>query len=141
MHSSTENSANGSSSPRRKGAWRPALAALPLASVILFLSGVIPPPHCLVHATAGLYCPSCGTWTAFRNLLLGDFGGALAANPIFPYWFFLYGLLFLQASLSLGGFAWSPGRDYLRCVSRNRSLVYLHAAAFAVIAAYENLAR
>lgn len=55
-----------------------AAAAIGLAWVLFAL----PTPRCLFHAVTGLPCPTCGGTRCVRSLIAGDFGTALAWNPM-----------------------------------------------------------
>jgi hypothetical protein len=55
------------------------LAAL-LATAWLF-SGIAT-PRCLLHATSGIPCPTCGMTRATWHLLRGEIGAAFLLNPL-----------------------------------------------------------
>lgn len=55
------------------------IAAL-LANAWLFSS--IATPRCLLHATTGIPCPTCGMTRATWHLLHGEIGAAFLLNPL-----------------------------------------------------------
>jgi len=57
------------------------LGSLVLAKCWLWLR--LPQPPCVFHAVTGCPCPTCGATRCVRFALGGDFGAALAINPLF----------------------------------------------------------
>lgn len=69
--------------PRRLGWWLLAVAAVAAAGV--WQLGAQPPdwyPPCPFHALAGLHCPGCGSARTVHALVHGEWGRALAFNPL-----------------------------------------------------------
>ena len=58
-------------------------------------------PACPLHAFTGLYCPGCGATRALHALVHGDFGQAMAMNPLFTLALPLLVLMLLDALRSL----------------------------------------
>lgn len=55
-----------------------------LAAVVAtaWLSSGISTPRCLLHATSGIPCPTCGMTRATWHLLQGEMGAAFLLNPL-----------------------------------------------------------
>lgn len=77
------------------------------------------PLRCPSLAVFGLFCPGCGSQRAVHSLLHGEFGAAVAYNPLLV-------LILLLSPLAL----WRPG--VLRNVMVGRSLV-VGTILFAVV--------
>ncbi|MDD5199364.1 MAG: DUF2752 domain-containing protein [Terrimicrobiaceae bacterium] len=61
--------------------WLTVLAAV-AAIGLAWVHFALPTPRCLFHTVTGLPCPTCGGTRCIRSLIAGDFGTALAWNPM-----------------------------------------------------------
>jgi len=69
-----------------------------LGGVGLWLHLGLPTPACLLHATTGIPCPTCGTTRSLRALLGGDLPTAFAWNPLAATLWIAFGAFALYAA-------------------------------------------